>query len=138
MKLSRRIARFNKVVNNRIQRVYAWLVPPWAIILHRGRRSGRSYRTPVLAFRQEQALVVALLYGEESDWFRNLRAAGGGQVVRKGRTFELGEPRVVDTSTATELERLSPPARAYCRLADKQVLAEIGKQLGGFGPGRAS
>ena len=132
MKLSRRVARFNKVVTNRIQGVYAWLVPPWAVILHRGRRSGRPYRTPVVAFRQEQALVVALLYGEDSDWLRNLRAARGGRVVRMGRTFELGEPRVVDTSAAAEL------ARAYCRLADKQVLAEIGRQLGGFGPGRAS
>jgi deazaflavin-dependent oxidoreductase (nitroreductase family) len=138
MKLSRRVARFNKVVNNRVQGVYAWLVPPWAVILHRGRRSGRSYRTPVLAFRQEQALVVALLYGEDSDWLRNLRAARGGRVVRMGRTFELGEPRVLDTSMAAELARLPPLARAYCRLADKQVLAEIGRQLGGFGPGRAS
>lgn len=138
MKLSRRVARFNKVVNNRIQGVYAWLVPPWAVILHRGRRSGRSYRTPVLAFRQDRTLVIALLYGEESDWLRNLRTAGGGQVVRMGRTFELREPRVVDTSTAAELSRLSPLARAYCQLADRQVLAEIGERLGEFGPGRAS
>jgi deazaflavin-dependent oxidoreductase (nitroreductase family) len=138
MKLSRRVAHFNRVINNRIQGVYAWLVPPWAVILHRGRRSGRSYRTPVLAFRQDRTLVIALLYGEESDWLRNLRAARGGQVVRMGRTFELREPRVVDASTAPELSRLSPLARAYCRLADNQVLAEIGERLGGFGPGRAT
>ena len=138
MQLSRRAARFNRVVTNRVQGVYAWLVPPWAVIVHRGRRSGRPYRTPVFAFRQERTLVIALLYGEESDWLRNLRAAGGGRVVRVGRTFELGEPRVVDTSAAAELERLSPLARAYCRLADNQVLAEIGERLGGFGTGRAS
>ena len=138
MKLSRRVAHFNRVINNRIQGVYAWLVPPWAVILHRGRRSGRSYRTPVLAFRRDRTLVIALLYGEESDWLRNLRTAGGGQVVRMGRTFELREPRVVETSTAPELSRLSPLARAYCRLADNQVVAEIGERLGGFGPGRAT
>src|SRR5437588_5200556 len=138
MKLSRRVARFNKVINNRIQRVYAWLVPPWAVIVHRGRRSGRSYRTPVLVFRQQRTLVIALLYGEESDWLRNLRTAGGGRVVRIGRTFELGEPRIVDTSTAAELSRLSPLARAYCRLADQQVLVEIGERLGGVGPGRGN
>src|SRR5438132_8953880 len=124
MKLSRRVARFNMVVNDRFQRVYAWLVPPWAVLLHRGRRSGRLYRTPVLAFRQERTLVIALLYGEESDWLRNLRTSGGGRVVRMGRTFKLHEPRVVETSRAAELARLSPIARAYCRLADKQVLAE--------------
>ena len=41
MKLSRRVARFNKRINNRIQGIYAWLLPPWAVILHEGRRSGR-------------------------------------------------------------------------------------------------
>ena len=51
-----------------------------------------------------------------------------------GSYFELCAPRVVDTSTAVELARLSPIARAYCRLADKQVLAEIGERLGGLEP----
>jgi deazaflavin-dependent oxidoreductase (nitroreductase family) len=136
MKVSRRVARFNKVVTNRVQGVYAWILPPWAVILHRGRRSGRAYRTPVLAFRQDRTLIVALLYGEESDWLRNLRAAGGGLIVRAGRTYELGRPRVVETDAAAELSHVSPVARAYCRLADKQMLAEMGERVGGFGPGR--
>jgi deazaflavin-dependent oxidoreductase (nitroreductase family) len=136
MKVSRRVARFNKIVTNRVQGVYAWILPPWAVILHRGRRSGRAYRTPVLAFRQDRTLVVALLYGEESDWLRNLHEAGGGLIVRAGRTYGLGRPRVVETGAATELSRLSPVARAYCRLADKQMLAEMGERIGGFGPGR--
>src|SRR3979411_1858579 len=105
MKLSRRLARFNKAVGNPVQGVYAWIVPPWAVILHQGRRSARAYRTPVLAFRQDHTLIVALLYGEESDWLRNLQAAGGGQVVRAGRTFELRGPRVVETDAAPELSR---------------------------------
>ena len=135
MKLSRRVARFNKVVTNHIQGTYAWVLPPWAVILHRGRRSGRAYRTPVLAFRRDRTLIVALLYGDESDWLRNL-LAGGGRAVRLGRAYELGPPRVVDTRASPELERLSPLARAYCRLADKQVLVEIGHRVPGFGPGK--
>ena len=135
MKVSPRVARFNKVVTNRVQGVYAWIVPPWAVILHRGRRSGRAYRTPVLAFRQDRTLVVALLYGEESDWLRNLQAAGGGQMVRGGRTYELGRPQVIDTDAAVELSRLPRVARAYCRLADRQMRAELGERIGGFGPG---
>jgi deazaflavin-dependent oxidoreductase (nitroreductase family) len=125
MKLSRRVARFNKLVNNRIQGTYAWLVPPWAIIVHRGRRSGRRYRTPVLAFARDRTLIVALLYGEESDWVRNL-LAGGGQVIRRGRTFEVRRVEVVDTGSADVLSRLSAPARAYCRLAEKQLTVELG------------
>ena len=127
MKLSRRVARFNKLINNPIQGTYAWLVPPWAIIVHRGRRSGRRYRTPVMAFARDRTLIVALLYGEESDWVRNLRA-GGGQVIRRGRTFEVGRVEVVATGSADLLARLSPPARAYCRLAEKQLTLELGER----------
>jgi deazaflavin-dependent oxidoreductase (nitroreductase family) len=133
MKLSRRVARFNKLINNRIQGVYAWLIPPWAVILHRGRRSGREYRTPVLAFKRDDTLIVALLYGEESGWLRNLRASDG-HLVRSGRTFRLGSPRVVDTGDAAELSALSSPARWYCSLAEKQVILEIGERQPGFGP----
>ena len=138
MKLSRGVARFNKRVTNRIQGLYAWLVPPWAVILHRGRRSGRRYRTPLFAFRRGRTLVIALLYGQESDWLRNLRA-GGGHVVRAGRTFTVRAPKVVDTSGAgLILARLSPPARAYCRLAEKLAILELGEHLPGFGPHRVN
>ena len=135
MKLPRRLARFNKVVTNRVQGVYAWILPPWAVILHRGRRSGRAYRTPVLGFRRGGSLTVPLLYGEESDWVRNLLRAGGGRVVRGGRTYELSAPRVAAAVDAG-LERLSPPARAYCRLAERQLVAEVGERVPGFGRGR--
>jgi deazaflavin-dependent oxidoreductase (nitroreductase family) len=138
MKLSRGVARFNKRVTNRIQGVYAWLVPPWAVILHRGRRSGRPYRTPLFAFRRGRTLVIALLYGEESEWLRNLQA-GGGQVVRKGRTFAVQPPKVLDTSAAgAVLDRLSRPEQSYCRLAERLAILELGEQLPGFGPHRVS
>ncbi len=65
MRLSRRVAHFNRRVTNRIQGLYAWLLPPWAVIVHRGRRSGRNYRTPLFAFRRDRTIVIALLYGEE-------------------------------------------------------------------------
>jgi deazaflavin-dependent oxidoreductase (nitroreductase family) len=133
MKLSRGVARFNKRVTNRVQGLYAWLVPPWAVIVHRGRRSGRQYRTPLFAFRRGRTLVIALLYGQESDWLRNLRA-GGGQVIRAGRTFVVGPPEIVGTREASSLlARLSAPERAYCRLAEKLAVLELGEQLPGFG-----
>ena len=138
MKLSRGIARFNRLVGNRIQGVYAWVLPPWAVVLHRGRRSGRDYRTPLFAFRRDRTLVIALLYGQESDWLRNLRA-GGGHVVRAGRTFTVRSPEVVDTGDAGPLlARLSSPERAYCRLAERLAILELGEQLPGFGPRRVS
>jgi deazaflavin-dependent oxidoreductase (nitroreductase family) len=138
MKMSRRLARFNASVTNRVQGLYAWLVPPRAVILHRGRRSGRAYRTPLIALRRDRTLVIALLYGEESDWLRNLSAGGGG-VVRAGRTFTVDPPQVVDIRGASALlAELSLPARAYCRLARSLAIVELGAQLPGFGPGRLS
>jgi deazaflavin-dependent oxidoreductase (nitroreductase family) len=138
MKLSRRAARFNRRVTNRIQGLYAWLLPPWAVILHRGRRSGRHYRTPLFAFRRDRTLVIALLYGQESDWLRNLRD-GGGHVIRRGRTFTVRPPEIIDTSGAGRLlARLSRPERAYCRLAEKLAILELGERLPGFGPRRVS
>jgi deazaflavin-dependent oxidoreductase (nitroreductase family) len=132
MKLSRGAARFNKRVTNRIQGLYAWLIPPWAIMVHRGRRSGRLYRTPMLAFRRNRTLVVALVYGEESDWLRNVRDVGG-HVIRAGRTFVVGPPEITETNAAgSRLARLSPPERAYCRLAEKLAVFELGEQLPGF------
>jgi deazaflavin-dependent oxidoreductase (nitroreductase family) len=108
------------------------------VIVHRGRRSGREYRTPLFAFRRGRTLVIALLYGQESEWFRNLRATGG-YVIRAGRTFVVGPPKVVETMEASSLlARLSAPERAYCRLAEKLAVFELEEQLPGFGRGRLS
>jgi hypothetical protein len=89
----------------------------------------------VLAFRIRRGLVVPVLYGEESDWLRNLKQ-GGGHVVRAGRTFAIDPPRVVDSDAADELRELGPVARNYCRVADKQAILALGAREPGFGPHR--
>jgi deazaflavin-dependent oxidoreductase (nitroreductase family) len=138
IELPRGVARFNRVVTNPIQRSYAWLLVPWAIICHRGRRSGRLYRTPVIAFERERMLAVVILYGERSDWVQNV-LAGPAQVVRAGRTYELIAPRVVDPAAAgsgSPMDGVVPPvARALGRLSRKLLVAELGDRKPGFGPG---
>ena len=117
MQIPRAVARFNRVVTNRIQGAWAWLLPPWALIVHRGRRSGSVYRTPVLASTRGGRLRVAILYGERSDWVLNL-LAGGGEVVRGGRTYPLIDPQVV-------------PGRPF----GKALVADLGPAAPGFGLG---
>jgi deazaflavin-dependent oxidoreductase (nitroreductase family) len=131
IKLPRGLARFNRVVTNRIQGVYAWVLPPWAVICHRGRRTGRRYRTPVMAVKRDGTLAVAVMYGEGSDWVRNV-LAGGGQVVRGGRTYELREPRLVSRADGAALPAA---ARGLARLTDKVLVAELGPPEAGFGRG---
>ncbi|MFH2112580.1 MAG: nitroreductase family deazaflavin-dependent oxidoreductase [Candidatus Bathyarchaeota archaeon] len=82
MPIPKKVAVFNKYVTNRIILPFAGWLPPFAEITHTGRRSGRMYRTPVLAFASEDGFVLALTYGRDVDWVRNLRAAGG--VIRQG------------------------------------------------------
>ena len=111
--IPRGVAAFNKLVTNPIQGTYAWLLVPWAVLIHTGRRSGRRYRTPVMARRHGDQLRVPILYGLQSDWVRNLLTAGEGQVVRGGRTYPLTEihlepgPRLVG--------RLGPPGAGFGR-----------------------
>jgi hypothetical protein len=60
-------------------------------------------------------------------------------VIRAGRTFTVRPPEIIDTSGAGRLlARLSPPERAYCRLAEKLAILELGERLPGFGPRRVS
>lgn len=97
------MARFNRVVSNPIQSRWAGRLPPWAIIEHTGRKSGATYRTPVLAATRGDCIYVAILYGEESDWVRNLLAAGGGHVIRTWRRYELVDPRIEHRATGPVL-----------------------------------
>ena len=94
MPLPRALGRFNKVATNRIARVVAGRLPGFGIITHRGRRSGRTYRTPVNVFRRPGGFVVALTYGR-ADWVENVLAAGEAQLRTIGRTHQLHNPRTV-------------------------------------------
>jgi deazaflavin-dependent oxidoreductase (nitroreductase family) len=94
------VRRVNRVFTNRLLGPIAWLVPPLAVLHHRGRRSGRSYRTPVVAFRSAHGFVVPMTYGRDVDWARNLRAAGGGELTQMGRRFRVRHPRIVDAAHA--------------------------------------
>jgi deazaflavin-dependent oxidoreductase (nitroreductase family) len=84
MPLPRQVARFNRVVTNRLFAPLAGRVPPWVLVEHTGRRSGRTYRTVVWAFPRRGDLIMALTYGPSSDWVRNVTAAGRCQVMWRG------------------------------------------------------
>jgi deazaflavin-dependent oxidoreductase (nitroreductase family) len=92
--LPRALARFNRLVTNPVQRVWAGRLPGFVIVEHTGRKTGRRYRTPVNVRRQADGFTVALTYGSQTDWVRNVRAAGGGHVVYRGQRFEVTHPTI--------------------------------------------
>lgn len=90
----------NRVFTNRLLGPIAWLVPPLAVIHHRGRKSRRAYRTPVAAFRTPTGYIVPMTYRRDVDWAQNLMAAGGGAIVRLGQRHAFVNPRIVDGEAA--------------------------------------
>jgi deazaflavin-dependent oxidoreductase (nitroreductase family) len=116
MPFPKRLARFNRVVTNPVVRRVAGWLPGFAILDHVGRRSGRTYRTPVNMFRTgDDRYVVALTYGRDSDWVRNTLAAGGCEAQTRGRHVHLTEPEIVHD----DQRALMPvPVRNVLGLAD--------------------
>jgi deazaflavin-dependent oxidoreductase (nitroreductase family) len=91
------IARFARDYFNHLTRPLAAHVPPFILVDHRGRASGRLYQTPMFGFfDDDRAIVVVLTYGPNVDWLKNLQAAGGGTVHARGRVYRVGPP-VVET-----------------------------------------
>ena len=95
MHFPRFMRRVNRVFTNPVMGTFAWLVPPLAVVHHVGRKSGRRYRTPVVAFRTGAAFVIPMTYGRDVDWARNIVSARGCQLEQMGREFALRNPRIV-------------------------------------------
>jgi deazaflavin-dependent oxidoreductase (nitroreductase family) len=106
MPLPRRLGRFNARVTNRILGPVATLLPWFVWLHHRGRRTGTPYRTPLMLFGSGPERVIAMTYGPEADWARNVLAAGGAVATGRGaRRLALTAPRLVHDPT----RRLVPP-----------------------------
>jgi deazaflavin-dependent oxidoreductase (nitroreductase family) len=94
MPIPRTVGRWNKVGLNRVTRRIAPWLPGFGVVEHRGRRSGRRYRTPVNVFATEGGYRFALTYGPDTDWVKNVLAAGGCELRTRGRTIRLVAPRL--------------------------------------------
>jgi deazaflavin-dependent oxidoreductase (nitroreductase family) len=105
MPLPRAIARFNRVVTNRILGPLAPLLPGFGVVIHEGRKTHRLRRTPVNVFRRPGGYVIALTYGPDSDWVRNVLASGGCELETRRRRLQLTQPRLVHD----EQRRAVPP-----------------------------
>ncbi|MEU0535791.1 nitroreductase family deazaflavin-dependent oxidoreductase [Amycolatopsis tolypomycina] len=127
-----RVRQFNKHVLNPVMCLLAGRKHWYASALeHVGRRSGRSYTTPVVAGRVPGGFVVPLPYGTDVDWLRNVLAAGTANLRSRGITSVVTEPRIIDAAEA--FTQVSPAyAQAWCRFGIARYLrvtvsAEKGK-----------
>jgi deazaflavin-dependent oxidoreductase (nitroreductase family) len=105
MPLPKGLARFNRRVTNRLTGRLARHLPWFGVVTHRGRRSGKLYRTPVNVFRIPGWYVIALTYGPDSEWTKNVLQAGECELETRARQVHLRDPRLV----RDENRRLVPP-----------------------------
>lgn len=51
--------------------------PLWAVLRHRGRRTGHEYAIPVAVLVTPATFVIGLPWGPTTNWVQNVLAAGG-------------------------------------------------------------
>lgn len=90
---------FNRRVTNPIMLTFAGR-RIYAVVLHVGRKSGRPYRTPVLAMPWNQGVIIPLPYGQGTDWGQNVLAAQGCRLEWSGREYVMVAPRLVGRESA--------------------------------------
>src|SRR5437879_11172647 len=93
------------------------LLPLYGVIEHRGRRSGKVFHTPVVVRPTDDGFIVPMPWGEGTDWYRNVRAAGGCVIRWKGRDYPLVQPEVVADSAG---------ARAGFGAFERAMMAPLG------------
>jgi len=111
-------APLTRLLNPAIRRIAGGSgVPLLGIISHRGRRSGRTYSTPVGIGSTGEAFLIPLTFGSTADWCRNVLAAGGCTVTWKGHEYATDEAMIDnDVSAREELNAaFTPLTRVFLR-----------------------
>lgn len=93
-RFNKAMTRFNRVATNRVTRLIAPWMPWFGMITHTGRKSGRTYHTPIMVFRSRDRWIVALTYGPDVQWLKNVIAAGEGQLLTRRKTYRLVSPQL--------------------------------------------
>ncbi|MEV0621353.1 nitroreductase family deazaflavin-dependent oxidoreductase [Nonomuraea sp. NPDC050404] len=87
-------------VNKRLFNPRALAGGKWPVLVHVGRASGTTYRTPLDAHPVAGGYLFILVYGSRSDWVRNVLAAGDARLMIEGREVRLAAPRLVGEEEA--------------------------------------
>ena len=118
------LAKINIVVTNRITGLFAGWLPGFRHPDHVGRKSGKVYRTPVNVFRASNGFTIALTYSSQSEWVKNVLAAGGCEIETRGKKYQLSAPKVIRDPTR---RRFPVPVRFVLRLVGADEYMELSK-----------
>ena len=123
MRFRRRwLAKINIAFTNRITGLFAGWLPGFGILTHVGRKSGKVYRTPINVFRASNGFIIALTYSSQSEWVKNVLAAGGCELKTRGKKYQLSSPNVVHDPTR---RRFPIPVRLVLRIVGADEYMEL-------------
>ena len=94
----------------------------------RGRRSGRMISLPLIMVVVEGERYLVSMLGEEVDWVRNVKAAGGNVTLRHGRREEVCLEEVTADQRAPVLKaylKRAPGARPHLPIHKDAPLSEF-------------
>ncbi|MCV7088715.1 nitroreductase family deazaflavin-dependent oxidoreductase [Mycobacterium interjectum] len=98
-----------KYLNNALKPIARFL-PGTGTIEHRGRKSGKPYKTIVTAYRKGNVLAIALAHGK-TDWVKNVLAAGEADLRLARRQVHITNTRILpagyDGPDAQNLPRMA-------------------------------
>jgi deazaflavin-dependent oxidoreductase (nitroreductase family) len=109
-----RVRSFTMLLINPLARLFSGWMPGFGLLTYRGRISGRIYQLPMNVFRRGEHYIFVLTYGSESQWVKNVLAAGECQIRVGGRDVRLVDPELI---VNPPWELVPPPVRLIERLA---------------------
>jgi deazaflavin-dependent oxidoreductase (nitroreductase family) len=103
MRVPRAVAKFNRRITNPLAVRFGGWAPLNGTLEHVGRKSGKTYQTPLNIFETADGFVVPIGYGVESHWVQNALAGGPLKVHKAGRTVQVVNARIVSKVDAEPL-----------------------------------
>ena len=89
------------------------------VLVHRGRKSGRLYKTPIEILHDDHErdeLVVSPMWGRHSDWYRNVVAGGLVEVHIRGEERQVEWRELDDAERRAAIDAYREAHPLYSRL----------------------
>ncbi|MGZ6777556.1 MAG: nitroreductase family deazaflavin-dependent oxidoreductase [Mycobacterium sp.] len=126
------VRRMNRSLTNpRVMRSAGTAGTQTSVVRHVGRSSGSTYETPVDAIATDDGFLIALPYGTEADWVRNVLAAGAATIVSQGESIGVDSPIIA--ATADVAEQLPPRTLRTLRLFGVTECLHLQRSADGHG-----
>ena len=72
---------------------------PFSIVTSVGRKTGKTYETPIIVQPTQGGFMIELTYGDQVQWYKNVRAAGHCVITYRKVEHEIVGFEPVDAET---------------------------------------